>query len=98
MNLHWQSLATTGLGLVVLAGAISDSALSQRNRAAQRELNTRAQYVQQTQALEPLYREVANSLAELAVKHNDPQLLQVLTTQGISVSLAPPPTPAATKR
>ena len=98
MNLHWQSLATTGIGLVVLAGAIGDSALSQHNRATQQALNAQAQYVQQAQALEPLYRDMAKSLAELAVKHNDPQLLQVLTNQGISVSLDPPSSPATAKR
>ena len=41
---------------------------------------------------------MAKSLAELAVKHNDPQLLQVLTNQGISVSLDPPSSPATAKR
>lgn len=97
--------------LVVLAGAalllvIANGVLFTQNRSAQAELSARQQYLQQTVGLESLYRDIVKALAELAVKNNDPQLLQMLAAQGINVSVTPsaatvqpqPAPPAGSKR
>jgi type VI protein secretion system component VasK len=81
--------------LVLLAGAalllvIANGVLFTHNRSAQVELSARQQYLQQTVGLESLYRDIVKALAELAVKNNDPQLLQMLAAQGINVSVTPP--------
>ena len=64
-------------------------------------LNRGHQLVQQAGGHETLYREIARALAELGVKGNDAQVLNMLAAQGLSVSVnAPaaagaPATPAA---
>jgi len=60
------------------------------NRDAQTALGQRQQYVQQTIALESLYRDIVKALAELAVKGNDPQLIAILRAQGLSVTIDGP--------
>ena len=60
------------------------------NRAAQAEVSSRAQYVQQTAQLEPLYREMVKALADLSVRNNDVQLREMLAKQGITLSANPP--------
>lgn len=97
----WQFVLLTLLGTAALLLAVANAVLFTTNRAVQAEVNSRQQFVQQSVALEGLYRDMAKALAELAVKNNDGQLLQILAAQGINVSVnpsvpsAPPAPPSA---
>jgi hypothetical protein len=94
----WQFNLLMLLGLLTLSLAVFNGVLFTQNRAAQAEIGARQQYLQQTVSLEGLYRDIVKALAELAVKNNDAQLLQMLAAQGINVSVnppSPPPAPAA---
>jgi hypothetical protein len=84
-----------GLGVLALLLAIGNAVVFSGNRDAQVELSARQQYLQQTVGLEGLYRDMVKALAELAVKNDDRQLLQMLANQGINVSVNAP-APAAT--
>lgn len=100
----WQFTILALLGAAALLLAIGNGVLFTQNRSDQGEVNARQQYLQQTVGLEGLYRDIVKALAELAVKNNDQQLLQMLGAQGINVSVnaaaavapqAAPQTPAA---
>lgn len=91
---RWQFTILVLLGSAALLLAIGNGVLFTQNRAAQAEVNARQQFLQQTAGLESLYREIVKALAELAVKNNDSQLLQMLGTQGINVSVNAPAAPA----
>src|SRR5262245_37802073 len=86
-------LILTVLAAICLLLAIANMILFSQNRIAQAEVTQRAQYIQQSAQLEPLYREMVKALGELVVRNNDPQLRDMLAKQGITVNLAP--TPAA---
>jgi len=81
-------LTLSALAVVVLVGV--NIALFNANRAAQAEVTSRAQYIQQTAQLEPLYREMVKALADLSVRNNDRDLRDLLAKQGITVSANPP--------
>ena len=83
----------TGLAAIGLVLALTNMAIYGQNRQAQAEINARAQYIQQSAQLEPLYREMVKALADLSVRNNDVQLRELLAKQGITVSANP--TPAA---
>lgn len=86
----WQFMLLTALGLASLALVITNIVLFTNNREAQNEFSTRTQYVQQSLQLEPLYQGIVRNLAEIAAKTNDPQIAQLLTSQGISYSVNQP--------
>ena len=81
----------TALATISLLLAFANMAMFSQNRTAQAEVSGRAQYIQQTAQLEPLYREMVKALADLAVRNNDVQLRDILAKQGITVSANPPP-------
>ena len=81
----------TALAAIALVLAFANMALFGQNRQAQGEVNARAQYIQQSAQLEPLYREMVKALADLSVRNNDVQLRELLAKQGITVSANPPP-------
>lgn len=83
----WQFNLLTALGIGALLLVLGNATLFMLNRHLQAEFSQRQQFVQQTVALEGLYRDIVKALAELAVKGNDPQLLGVLTAQGLTVNL-----------
>lgn len=60
------------------------------NRDAQAEVGTRQQFIRQSVQLDTLYREIVKALAELAVKNSDSQVMQMLASQGINVSVNAP--------
>ena len=82
------------LGTLALLLSVVNALLFSSNREAQNELSTRAQYIQQSLQLEPLYQSLVKSLADLAARDGDAQLSELLATQGISFSAAPPAPPA----
>ena len=84
----------TVLAAVGVLLAIANMILFSQNRAAQAEVGQRAQFIQQTAQLEPLYREMVKALGELTVRNNDTQLRDLLAKQGITVNMPPPPAPA----
>lgn len=96
----WQYNLLTALGVAALVLAIANAALFSTNRGAQAELAQRQQFVQQTGALDGLYRDIVKALAEVAVKGNDKQILDLLSAQGLSVTVnkPEPATPAAAKQ
>lgn len=86
------------LTLVVLAAlalllVVANGVIYSLNRGVQVEVNARQQFVQQSVQLEGLYREIVKALAELGVKNGDQQIVQMLSAQGINVSVNNP-TPA----
>jgi type VI protein secretion system component VasK len=80
----------TGLGAVALLLAITTIVLFNGNRSAQNEFNTRAQYIQQSLQLEPVYQGLIRSLADLSAKQNDAQLRDLLAAQGITFTAKQP--------
>jgi hypothetical protein len=76
---------TTGLSLLALVLVIVNAVLVQSNQAAQVDLSTRAQYVQQSLQLEPIYQALVRGLANAAAG-GDAQIGTLLSTQGITFS------------
>lgn len=95
MILKWQFNLLTALGAAALLLVLANALLFTQNRNAQGTLGQRQQFIQQTVPLEGLYRDIAKSLAEMAVKGNDRQVLDMLATQGLSVTVNGPATGAA---
>lgn len=91
---QWQFMLLTALGLVSLVLALTNIVLFTGNRQAQNEFSTNAQYIQQSQQIEPLYQGIVRNLAELSAKTNDPQLTQLLRTHGITFTVNQPAAPA----
>ena len=98
----WQYTVLNTIGALALLLVLFNAVLFTKNRDLQQQVNARQQYLQQTTALEGLYRDIVKALAELAVSNNDTQLLQMLASQGLNVSVnnapAPASPPAAVKR
>ena len=94
---QWQFMLLTGLAVVSFALAVANIVLFTGNRESQNEFSTRAQYIQQSQQIEPLYQGIVRNLAEVSAKTNDPQISQLLTSQGITftVNQPQPQAPAA---
>ena len=92
----WQHNLLVGLGALALLLVIANGVLFTQNRAAQAALNRRQAFVQQTVPLEGLYNEIVKSLAQMAVKDNDRQMLNMLAAQGLTITInAPTAAPAA---
>ncbi|MBS0392024.1 MAG: hypothetical protein JSR23_12890 [Proteobacteria bacterium] len=79
-----QFFLLSAMGAAALALALANIVLYNGNRSAQSEFNTRTQYIQQSQQLEPLYQGLIRSLAELSDQQSDSQLRELLASQGIS--------------
>lgn len=100
----WQFKLLTALGAIALVLIVANGILFTQNRAVQAEANNRQQYIQQSVALESLYRDIVRALAELAVKSDDAQVRQMLAAQGINITVNAPapeaaaPAPAAGKK
>jgi hypothetical protein len=86
MLLKWQFNVLIGLGALALLLALADGVLFTLNFSAKGVLSQRQQFVQQTVPLEGLYRDIVKALAELALKNNDRQVLDMLAGQGINVT------------
>ena len=90
----WQHNLLVGLGVLALLLAIANGALFTQNRATQATLNRRQAFVQQTLPLEGLYNEIVKTLAQMGVKGNDRQVLNMLASQGLTVTVNAPDAPA----
>lgn len=92
----WQHNLLVGFGALAVLLVIANGVLFTQNRAAQASLNRRQAFVQQTVPLEGLYNEIVKSLAQMAVKDNDRQMLNMLAAQGLTITVnAPAAAPAA---
>lgn len=91
---QWQFMLLTVFGLVSVALVVTNIVLFTGNREAQTEFTNRAQYIQQSLQVEPLYQGIVRNLAEISAKTNDPQITQLLTAQGITFTVNQPPAPA----
>ena len=83
----WEFWFLTGVGAVTLVLVLANATLFLTNRSTQIDANSRQQFIQQSIQLETLYREIVKALADLSVKNNDKQLKDMLTSQGITVTV-----------
>ena len=65
--------------------ALGNAYLFTGNRSLQMEAGQRAQYIQQSVALDGLYREIVQGLAERAVRTRDDQIRDMLAGEGINL-------------
>ena len=87
MLLKWQFNLLTALGAFAVLLVLGNAVLFTLTREAQTALAQQQQFIQQTVPLEGLYRDMVKALAEMGVKANDPQLLGVLSAQGLSIKV-----------
>lgn len=95
MLTKFQFGALLAFGVAALALVVANIVMTTRAREVQAELAQRQQFIQQSVALENLYRDIVKALAEMGVKGGDRQLLEVLTSQGINVTFQPAPAASA---
>jgi len=87
----------TALGVLSLVLLAANFTVLRGNRAVQKEIAARQQFVQQSVQLEGLYREIVRALAELAARNNDADVRSMLGKHGITYTVNPPaasPAPA----
>jgi len=85
-------LAAAGIGLIVV-----NAGLYFANRSLQAAVGARAQYIQQTQPIGTLYREIVRLLARLAIEHQDEEVKALLTKEGFTMPAAGADTDTGTK-
>jgi hypothetical protein len=96
MLYRWQFNLLTGLGAIALLLVFANGLFFAQNREARIALSQRQQFIQQTVPLETLYQEILKALAEMAVRDNDREVLDLLAAQGVNVSVnSPAVAPAA---
>ena len=71
----------------IVAANVSMVAL---NRATQAEIGERAQFIQQSVALERLNQEIIRALAELAVRNQDKDVTALLNANGVTFTASAP--------
>lgn len=91
----WQHTLLASLGALALLLVLANGWLFTQNHATQARLNQRQQFVQQTVPLEGLYNDIVKTLAQMAVKGNDHEVLNMLASQGLTVTVNTPAAPTA---
>lgn len=86
MLLRLQNWLPTGLSGILLILVIANIWFYLGNVDRQMELNRQQAAIQQNQQYEALYRDLAKTLADLAVNKGDEQLRQLLASQGITLN------------
>lgn len=84
----------TACGILALGLLAANAWLFAGNRTMLGELEQRQLYVQQAAQLNVLYQDIAKTLAELALRSNDRQVIEMLAGQGIRVDAGQPAQPA----
>ena len=87
MLARWQFHTLIVLGALSLLLTLVNATLFTLNRGSQEEIARRQQFIQQSVALEGLYREIVKALAELGARNNDRGLLDILAAQGLNVTV-----------
>ena len=77
---------TTGLSVLALVLVVINAVLADNNRTVQGEMSARAQYIQQSLQLEPIYQALVRSLSGAAA-NGDAQLGTLLSSQGITFTV-----------
>lgn len=90
----WQFNVLTWLAALAVLLVIANAVLITQNREIQADLAQRQQFIQQTVPLEGLYRDIVKTLAEMAIKSSDRQVVNMLSSQGLSITVNPPPAAA----
>jgi hypothetical protein len=90
---RWQFLLLSIMGALGLGLVVANVVLFTGNRAEQNDSSVRGQYIQQSQQLEPLYQSIIRKLAEISANTKDPQISQLLSSQGITVTVNPSKAP-----
>ncbi|HVC10118.1 MAG TPA: hypothetical protein VNE59_00640 [Burkholderiales bacterium] len=90
----WLLNAIGALALVLVA---MNMILVHGNRGMQATADRRAQYVQQSAQLQGLYQGIVRTIANLSVRDKDAALKNVLTQEGITVSVSAAAPAAATQ-
>lgn len=88
----------TAAGALAIVLALANMMLFQANRKLQDEANSRAQYIQQSIALEGLYRDIVKALADRALATRDEQVRDLLAAEGISLDFDKAVAPAPAQR
>jgi hypothetical protein len=91
----WQYSLLVVLGALALLLAIANGVLFTQNRTLQAALNQRQAFVQQTVPLEGLYNDIVKTLAQMGVKGNDREVLNMLAAHGLTVTVNAPAADAA---
>ena len=95
MGLRFQQWLSIGLSGLLLLLVVSNIMMVLGNAERQKEASNRQALIQQTQQVDlPLYRELAQALADLS-QRGDAQIAYMLATQGIQVNA---PQPAAAQQ
>ena len=83
--------------LAVLAAvfSIANMILYHSNRSTQIEVSSRQQYIQQSIQLQVLSNEMLRAMADLALRNQDADLMNLLKSQGVSISGSPGASPPA---
>lgn len=80
--MYWMSVLFGGLSLLLF---IADTALISGNRQLQSEVAARQTEIDKATRLTPLNQNLAQALAEAAVKSNDKDIRDLLASQGIEI-------------
>ena len=80
----------TAIGVIALLASLANIGLVRSNRALQADANGRGQLIQQSVQLQALYQDIVKAIADLSVRNKDEALRDVLTQEGITVSINPP--------
>lgn len=94
MTLKTQRLILLTLASLLTLAVVANLSMVSLNRAKQNDIAQRAQFIQQSVALERLNQEIIRALAELAVRNQDRDVTALLNANGITFN-APAAQPAA---
>jgi hypothetical protein len=75
----------TPLAVLILILALVNVLLTLGNQFLRQQLNERQQVLSQSIQMEGLYREIVTTLAAVAMKTNDQQIMGLLASQGINL-------------
>jgi len=79
----------TPLAVLILILALVNVLLTLGNQFLRQQLTERQQVLSQSIQMEGLYREIVTTLAAVAIKTNDQQLMSLLASQGINLGGEP---------
>ena len=86
------------LGALALVLVLVNIGLARSNRELQGEVNGRAQFIQQTVQLQALYQDIIKAIADLSLRNKDDALKELLTREGLTISMNAPDSAAPAAR
>jgi hypothetical protein len=88
---RFQHKLLLALAIAALVLVIVNMVLFSSNKVIQNQLSGNAQFIQQSQQIEPIYQSIIRTLAEVSTKTNDKQLAELLSAQGITFTVSTTP-------